>query len=260
VTANDNFTRSVGIQWGPSLNLIATNARERDTQFPHEIFVNGVPSGTASAAPSVSGWAVDGLQDSGSVLGFRLGSVSDIFDLDLRLQYAEVQSLGRIVSRPSVTVLDNRTARIIQGTKLPFLSQGSDGANVSFQEAGIEISVTPQVTNDGAVLMKVATKSNEPVSEGVGGNPIISIREANTEMLIKSGRTAVLGGVFKTSETKGERGVPGLKDIPVIGYLFKGQNRSEAREEMLIFITPYILNDIRSAQTAPASDAELEAQ
>jgi type IV pilus assembly protein PilQ len=258
VQANDNFSRNIGIQWGPTLNLNSDNARARDTNFPSDIFLRGVPDSIASASPTVSGWAVDSTPGNVSNLGFRLGSVSDIFDLDLRLSYAELENMARIVSRPSISVLDNRTARIIQGSKIPFLSSGSDGTNVSFQEAGIEVSVTPQVTNDGAVMMKISTKSNEPGSDDVGGNRIINIREADTEMLVKSGRTAVLGGVFKTTETRTESGVPGLKDIPVLGWLFKGRGKSQQRDELLIFVTPYIVTDMREALTAPASESTLE--
>ena len=253
VQANDSFARNFGIQWGPTLNLNQTNGKPADFQFPREITGVGVPSGDAGT--TLSGWAVDAATSSkGSQLGFRLGSVSDIFDLDLRLSYAEIESVGRVISRPNITVLDNRTARIIQGTKIPFLSSSSSGANVSFQEAGIEIQVTPHITNDGSVLMKINTRSNEPQSGDVGGNRIISIREATTEMLVKSARTAVLGGVFKTVETNSEAGVPFMKDLPVLGWLFKGRDQARNREELLIFITPYILSDNRSAATAPAGE------
>jgi len=264
VQANDNFTRSLGIQWGPTLRLDDVNQKQLGWQFPRTINIGTQPGagvGFSAPAPSaLSEFAVDALASGtgASSIGFRLGSISDIFNLDLRLSYAENEQMARIVSRPSVTVLDNKTARIIQGTKIPFLSSSSEGTNVQFQEAGIEISVTPQVTNDGAVILKVSTKSNEPASQSVGGNPIISIREADTEMLIKSGRTAVLGGVFKTSETEGRNGVPGLKDVPVLGWLFRGQSRSTSREEMLIFITPYVLTDVREPSSAPLSSSRLE--
>jgi len=253
VQANDSFSRNFGIQWGPTLNLNDTNGKPRDFQFPREITVGGRPASDSGA--TVSAWAVDANTNSkGSQLGFRLGSVSDIFDLDLRLSYAEIESVGRVISRPSITVLDNRTARIIQGTKIPFLSSSSSGANVSFQEAGIEIQVTPHITNDGSVLMKISTRSNEPQSGDVGGNRIISIREAQTEMLVKSARTAVLGGVFKTLETSSSAGVPIMKDLPVVGWLFKSRDKTRNREELLIFITPYILSDNRSAATLPSGE------
>ncbi|MBN8554239.1 MAG: type IV pilus secretin PilQ [Deltaproteobacteria bacterium] len=271
VQANDQFSRSIGIQWGPVLKLNDLNGKSRGVQFPRTIDIGGSSSATAAnlsnisgaftppSAPTLSGFAVDALPGStGSDLGIRLGSVNDIFNLDLHLSYAETEQLARIVSRPSISVLDNRSARIIQGTKIPFLSSSQNGSNVSFQEAGIEISVTPHITSDGSVILKVSTKSNEPGGQPVGGNPSILIREANTEMLVKSGRTAVLGGVFKTSDTRGESGVPGLKDIPILGYLFKGKSSSQTREETLIFITPYIVSDARPALTTPPGTGDLE--
>jgi type IV pilus assembly protein PilQ len=266
VQALDNFSRSLGIQWGPTLKLNETNGKARGIQFPRTIEVGGSsgstnlsPVFTQVGAPTLSGFAVDALPGSqGSDLGIRLGSVSDIFNLDLHLSYAETESTARIVSRPSISVLDNRSARIIQGTKIPFLSSGQNGANVQFQEAGIEISVTPHITSDGSVILKVSTKSNEPGAAGAGGNVNVLIREANTEMLVKSGRTAVLGGVFKTSDSTGKSGVPVLKDIPILGYLFKGESKTQAREETLIFITPYIVSDARAAATTTPGTGELE--
>jgi len=263
VQANDRFTRSLGIQWGPSLRLDSSNAQSTGIQFPNNInILTADPNSVGFTGPTpsaLSEFAVDALpasENTGGSIGFRLGSVDNVFNLDLRLSYAENEQMARVVSRPSITVLDNETARIIQGSRIPFLSSSSEGSNVQFQEAGIEISVSPQITNDGAVILQVQTRSNEPGGESVGGNPIINIREASTNMLVKSGRTAVLGGVFKTSETKGQGGVPGLMDIPILGWLFKGESKSTAREEMLIFITPYILSDTRSAQVSPSSSSQ----
>lgn len=267
VQANDTFARNLGVQWGPTLKLDTENNKQLGVTFPRTINVGTTDanaSTTAFKAPTpsqLSQFAVDaigGTSGYGGALGFRLGSVSSIFNLDLRLSYAESENLAHIVSRPSISVLNNRTARIIQGTKIPFLSSSQNGANVQFQEAGIEISVTPQVTSDGAVMLKVATKSNEPGSQAVGGNPQILIREANTEMLVKSARTAVLGGVFKTTDRRSTGGVPGLMNIPVLGWLFKGQSTGAEREETLIFVTPYILSDARTPQTSTSGAAELE--
>lgn len=263
VQANDRFTRSLGIQWGPSLRLDSSNSQSTGIQFPNNVnILTADPNSVGFTGPSptqLSEFAVDALpasDNTGGSIGFRLGSVDNVFNLDLRLSYAENEQMARIVSRPSITVLDNETARIIQGSRIPFLSSSSEGSNVQFQEAGIEISVSPQITNDGAVILEVQTRSNEPGGESVGGNPIINIREAQTNMLVKSGRTAVLGGVFKTSETNGRGGVPVLMDVPILGWLFKGESKSTARDEMLIFITPYILSDTRSAQVAPSSSSQ----
>jgi type IV pilus secretin PilQ/predicted competence protein len=262
VQASDTFARSVGIQWGPTLRLDEGNNNQTSWQFPRRIGI-GAPVGDPGAgfrAPTpgdLGAFAVDalpGAEETGGALGFRLGSVSDVFNLDLQLRYAETEQIARIVSRPSITVLDNRTARIIQGSRIPFLSAGSEGSNVAFQDAGIEVSVTPQITNDGSIILQVSTRSNEPGGAGVGGNQIINIREAETELLVKSGRTAVLGGVFKTSDTFGRGGVPGLMRLPILGWLFKGESNTVNREETLIFITPTILSDGREAVVSPGSE------
>lgn len=270
VQANDNFSRSIGIQWGPSLRLDESNGNQTSFQFPRSVNVNTVPPSptdpTQAAdipvsfdyAASVSEFAVDAAEGTGSgAIGLRLGSVSDVFNIDLVLRYAEAEQAAKIVSRPSITVLDNEEASIIQGSRIPFLSTSSEGTEVQFQEAGIEIQVKPQITNDGAVILEVETRSNEPGSTAVAGNPIINIREASTQMLVKSGNTAVLGGVFRTADTFGTGGVPGLRNLPVIGWLFKGESKGVTRDEMLIFITPYILSDSRDPMINPNSETEL---
>jgi type IV pilus secretin PilQ/predicted competence protein len=260
VQANDQFAQDIGIQWGPTLTLDESNNKQRGWQFPRTIKVG--TGDTPGFPTNLSDFAVDAIPGSdfqGGSLGFRLGSINNIFNLDLKLRYAETESLARIVSRPSVTVLDNKTARIIQGTKIPFFSTSSSGTNVEFQDAGIEINVTPQITNDGSVILKVTTKSNEPGSTAISAaGPTILIREAQTEMLVKSGRTAVLGGVFKTSTTKGTGGVPGLMRVPVLGWLFKSDSTIETREETLIFITPTILNDRQKSILTPMSAADFD--
>jgi type IV pilus assembly protein PilQ len=255
VQANDNFTRDLGIQWGPTLHLDATNSKTRPWQFPRTI-----SGGAIDSSMTLPGWAVDALPGSATAgnLGFRLGSVSDIFQLDLKLAYLETESLGRVVSRPSISVLDNKSANIIQGSKVPFLASGANGTTVSFQNVGIQIDVTPQITSDGSVILKVHTSSNEILSTSVGGNPITTLRDASTEMLVKSGRTAVLGGVFKTSDTSSRAGVPGLYRLPVLGWLFGNNGRKTTREETLVFITPFILNDARASATGPTSESALE--
>jgi type IV pilus assembly protein PilQ len=234
----------------------STNNKSRGIQFPREIAAGSVDAD----AIDLSEYAVDALPGTANLgtLGLRLGSVSDIFKLDLKLQYLENESLGRVVSRPSISVLDNKTAKITQGARVPFLSSSSSGTNVSFQDVGINIEVTPQITSDGAVILKISTKSNEVQNQSVGGNPITTIREANTEMLVKSGKTAVLGGVFKTSETRSSAGVPGLMRLPLLGWLFSNSSKTQTKEETLVFITPYILNDNRVANAAPNSEANLE--
>ncbi len=256
VLADDSSAKNLGIQWGPSLKMDSTNNKSRGIQFPREIAAGSVDA----SAIDLSEYAVDALPGTANLgtLGLRLGSVSDIFKLDLKLQYLENESLGRVVSRPSISVLDNKTAKITQGARVPFLSSSSSGTNVSFQDVGINIEVTPQITSDGAVILRIATKSNEVQNQSVGGNPITTIREANTEMLVKSGKTAVLGGVFKTSETRSSAGVPGLMRLPLLGWLFSNSSKTQTKEETLVFITPYILNDNRLANAAPNSEANLE--
>ncbi len=256
VLADDDNQKSFGVQWGPSLRLDDTNSKERSWQFPRTIAAGNPDAGRISLGT----FMVDNLPGNaqGGGLGFRLGSINNIFNLDMQLRYLESERQIRVVSRPSVSVLDNRPAKIVQGNRVPFVTSSSTGTNVSFQEVGISIDVTPQITSDGAVILKVETKNNEVGNSAVGGNPIVTIREASSEMLVKSGRTAVLGGVFKTTDSASSGGVPGLMRLPLLGWLFSNSNHTVQREETLIFITPYILSDNRMAVTAASSESSLE--
>jgi type IV pilus assembly protein PilQ len=154
-----------------------------------------------------------------------------------------------LISSPKITVLDNRPATIISGTKIPFITQTANaGANVRFESAVISITVTPHITADGSVIMNISATRNEPdFGQAVQGNPSIVQREATTEVLVKSGNTTVIGGIYRVNRTKATSGFPFLRSLPIIGYLFKSDNRRLDRQELLIFVTPRIVGDERTA-------------
>jgi len=251
VEANSNFSRSLGIQWGTDVNASAATGYPTGAFFPNSVGVDGGIARTTGATASdhyYSAASSDSLlMDLGasgetSAISFALGSIPGLVNIDARLSAAEVEGWGKIVSSPSVTALDNEQAKISQGSKIPYLSTSQNGTSVQFITAALELVVTPHITSDRTVFMEIQLTNNRPdFGNAVQGQPAISTKEISTRVLVPDGDTAVLGGVYATSESFTTSRVPGLGSIPIIGYLFKNSSKSRSQDEMLVFITPHIV-------------------
>jgi type IV pilus assembly protein PilQ len=251
VEANSNFSRSLGIQWGTDVNASAATGYPTGAFFPNSVGVDGgiaKTTGTSASDHYYSSTSSDSLlMDLGasgetSAISFALGSIPGLVNIDARLSAAEVEGWGKIVSSPSVTALDNEKAKITQGAKIPYLSTSQNGTSVQFITAALELVVTPHITSDRTVFMEIELTNNRPdFGNAVQGQPAISTKEISTRVLVPDGDTAVLGGVYATSESFTTSRVPGLGSIPIIGYLFKNSSKSRSQNEMLVFITPHIV-------------------
>ena len=157
----------------------------------------------------------------------------------------------KTISAPKVTTLDNNTARISQGVSIPFSQTSAQGVNTTFVEARLSLEVTPHITQDGSVLMSINASNNQPDpgSTGANGQPSIQRKEANTQVLVKDGDTTVIGGIYVRRGSTSTSRVPFLSSIPVLGLLFKNHTERDDRQELLIFITPRILNRQTIAQS-----------
>jgi len=184
-----------------------------------------------------------------------------VFSLDRYRLRAVLRALAaksdvRVLSTPEILATNNREARILVGSKVPFVVStrlGNDIAidrTVQFQDVGTNLTIIPTINQDDYVsvqiLQEVSTLTSQTIASALNA-PVISTREASTRATIKNGQTVVIGGLIGTSEEYSDSGVPFLKDIPVIGNLFKRQRRSRNRTELAIFVTPYI---VRSDETA----------
>jgi type IV pilus assembly protein PilQ len=251
VEANSNFSRSLGIQWGTDVNASAATGYPTGAFFPNSVGVDGgiaKTTGTSASDHYYSSTSSDSLlMDLGasgetSAISFALGSIPGLVNIDARLSAAEVEGWGKIVSSPSVTALDNEKAKITQGAKIPYLSTSQNGTSVQFITAALELVVTPHITSDRTVFMEIELTNNRPdFGNAVQGQPAISTKEISTRVLVPDGDTAVLGGVYATSESFTTSRVPGLGSIPIIGYLFKNSSKTRSQNEMLVFITPHIV-------------------
>jgi len=166
------------------------------------------------------------------------------FNLNLRLSALENNGLVKTVSAPKVATLDNQEATISQGLSIPFSQVSAAGVQTTFIEARLELKVVPHVTADGSILMKINASNNQPNSgiTGANGQPSISRKEAKTQMLVKDGDTTVIGGIYTRSTGLQVAEVPFFGKIPVLGWLFKTRTDNDQRTELLIFVTPRILN------------------
>ena len=257
VEATSNYQRDVGIQWGGDLTMGPATGNATGVAFPSSLGVTGgnydnnTPTGGLSpfqrniANPNfaVNLPAAVGT-GAGGALGITLGSIDNTINVGLRLSALETTGLVRIVSAPRVMVLDNREARINQGTLIPFSQVSALGVQTTFQEAKLQLLVKPHVTADGSVSMHVKLNRDEPNFNQTSprGDPTILKREAETDLLVMDGHTAVIGGIYTRNTGRNLDQLPFFGDIPILGILFQRRRASDARNELVIFITPHIVN------------------
>jgi type IV pilus assembly protein PilQ len=257
VEATSKYLRDVGIQWGGDVTFGPATGNPTGIAFPSSVaaaggnFDNNTP--TAGLSPFVRNIPTPNFAvnlpaavgtGSGGALGMTFGSIDNTIDLALRLSAAESSGLVRIVSAPRIMVLDNREARINQGTLIPFAQVSALGVQTTFQEAKLQLLVRPHVTADGSVSMHVKLNRDEPDFNQTSprGDPTILKREAETDLLVMDGHTAVIGGIYTRNTGRNLDQVPFFGDIPILGVLFQRRRASDARNELVIFITPRIVN------------------
>lgn len=256
VEAATSYQRQLGIQWGGHAQASPTTGNPTGLLFPYTAAVNGGSSSTANiGTATVPEFAVNlpaavGT-NSGGALGFIFGSAGGAVALNLRLSALENQGSVKTISAPKVTTLDNNTAKISQGVSIPFSQVSAQGVNTTFIEARLSLEVTPHITQDGSILMAIKAENNQPdpSNTGANGQPAIQRKEANTQVLVKDGDTTVIGGIYVRRGATAEQGIPFLSHIPLLGYFFRNTTEQDSRQELLIFITPRIINRQQIAQT-----------
>ena len=238
VEISKSFTQELGIQWGLTGEAISS--------APGSLAING--STNANTAADGSAFLVDLRQSTdiaaGSVSGFDLllGGLLPGLDLNVRLEALEKQGKGRILSSPKVTTADNKEARIRSGKQIPYQVTSAEGNSIQFVDAELSLTVTPHVTSDNSVYMVIdATKNAADFTQLVGTVPTITTKETHTEVLVGNGDTTVLGGIYESASTENKKAVPFLSKIPLLGFLFKSFADSDVITELLVFITPTII-------------------
>lgn len=228
VEANVDYSKSLGVRWGGSVKKgsgswnASGQAGNGDIDNP---FVDlGVNSPTA---------------------GLGIGFVSNHAILDLQLTAMEKTGNGEVVSQPKVVTSDKETAKILKGAEIPYQEASSSGStSTSFKEAALSLEVTPQITPDNRIIMDVKVTKDEPdFANSLNGVPPIKKNEVNANVLVSDGETIVIGGVFSNTQTKSIEKVPFLGDVPFVGRLFRRDIVQDQKSELLVFITPRIMNN-----------------
>lgn len=228
----------LGIQWGGYYNGVS------NANFPSTYGVSGTATSGSPNMPLQGGSAVSlpiNAAPTGSI-GLTLGNVAGTALLDARLMAMEHSGEGRIVSMPKITTMNNNTAIIESGREVPYQTTSTEGTKTEFKKATLSLEVTPHVTPDRNIRMKIEVKKDEVdfANATAAGPPIIK-KSAITEVLVANGETTVIGGLFKNSDVVSRGRVPGLGDIPLLGILFRNKATTKESEELLIFITPKIV-------------------
>jgi len=187
--------------------------------------------------------------------GLLLGIIGSNFNINLAIQALEVQGKARTLAEPKTVTLENAKAVISRGFEVPFVSTPSQGlSQVQFKEALLKLEVTPRVIRDNGdtrIRMKVVFENNEPDFSGarsVNGNPSIFKRRQETEVLISQGQRLVVGGVTNDTSSMTTREVPVFGRIPVLGWLFKSRETSKTGEELIVILTPTVLDAAAAAR------------
>jgi type IV pilus assembly protein PilQ len=240
VEAALDFSKEVGAEWGigsqpdddeddftiGGVKPITAG----DTNFPFNQANNVVVTNPITMSPA-------GLLNLGAFL------MDDRIDLDVRIAAAELNGEGKVISSPRVVTLDNREAIIEQGVSIPFQTFENGDAQLEFIDAVLSLKVTPHITADRSIIMAVEVTRNAPDDsiDTPTGSPAIAKNQAKTETLVKDGQTLVLGGIYVIEQAESSQRVPGLWKIPVLGTAFRNFDTEDSRRELLIFVTPSVV-------------------
>jgi type IV pilus assembly protein PilQ len=229
VETQRTFLQQWGFNWGFNGDLDPALGTGTGLVFPNRVGFTGGPFDFSAGK---------------NVLSFHFFDVLGAFSLDFALSAAESQGYAKVVSAPRVTTQDNTAAQITSGFQIPIQTRVNFTTTVQYLDATLQLSVTPQITEAGTVIMDIQVQKNEPsiglVIEGAAGTPLTT-RTAKTKLMVRDGGTAVIAGIFQTKDNQSQSRLPFVHNIPVIGALFKTHNVNTSHDELLIFITPRIV-------------------
>ena len=251
VEANVDYSKSLGVRWGGALSSDGGkwNAFGKDGNI-------GIKDGDTTNCGPFAGNCTLPTNSSNSPIpfvdmgalnatsGLGIGFITNHAILDLQLSAMEKTGNGEVVSQPKVVTSDKETAKILKGSEIPYQEASSSGAtSTSFKEAALSLEVTPQITPDNRIIMDVkVTKDEADFANAVNGVPPIKKNEVNAKVLVTDGETIVIGGVFSNTQTKSVDKVPFLGDLPFVGRIFRRDYVQDQKSELLVFITPRIMN------------------
>ena len=229
VESSRTFLQQWGFEWGFEGDLDPALGTGTGLVFPNRVGFTGGPFNFGVGNP---------------VISLTLFDVLGAFNLDIALNAAEAQGFAKVVSAPRVTTQDNTAAEIQSGFQIPYQTRVNFTTTITYLDATLRLSVTPQITEAGTVIMDIQVQKNEPATglsiAGAAGTPLTT-RQARTKLMVRDGGTAVIAGIFQTKDNDAESRLPFVHNIPIIGALFRTHDISTSHDELLIFITPRIV-------------------
>lgn len=250
VEASDTFGRNLGVRMGYSEDRRAGVGGRPGVSFGAELVNAGQNAGIVTGTPTINAGGLQVNLPVSGIGGAAAGQFTTlIFNssfsrlLALELSALQADGKGKIISSPRVITANQNEAIIEQGTEIPYQQASSSGAtNVSFKKATLSLKVKPQITPDDNVIMKLNVNKDSRGQETAAG-PAIDTKQVSTEVLVENGGTLVIGGIYTQDERTTTTKIPVLGDIPYMGFLFRQNQKSDDRRELLVFITPKILKD-----------------
>ena len=255
VVANQNYSRNLGLRWGvtaaaqtDSGGAVAVSGSSAATDFLVRELEGGEPGSLTTPEPA-DRYSVR-LPVAGAAGQFSLALLHPDYLLDLELAAMQAEGQGRLISSPRVLASDQREASIQQGVEIPYQEAASSGATTThFKQAALGLTVTPRITPGNEVILRLLVTKDSVgkivATERGGAVPSIDTRRIETEVLVRSGQTLVLGGIRETESTDAQSSVPFLGSVPGLGRLFRSDIHTSSQTELLIFVTPKILAQAR---------------
>ncbi|MCK6157602.1 type IV pilus secretin PilQ [Moraxella osloensis] len=254
VSASDAFTKELGVKWGilsqgvhSNRNLLVGGSEQTIWDLKkysmQSMTVNGqtvdYPSYTITRPDNLS--VNLGAANPAGQIAFGLLSISDLL-LDLELSAMQADNKGEVISSPKVLTSDKQTAKIMSGTQIPYQEASASGAtSTSFKDAALSLEVTPNITPEGKIGLELLIENGTP---NYSTNPVSIDKDSiNTSVVVDDGQTVVLGGIFKNILGNNVTKVPFLGDLPYVDRFFKRNSKTNNKQELLIFVTPKLVND-----------------
>jgi type IV pilus assembly protein PilQ len=266
VSATRDFARDIGVQFGfvagnlqrvtvGGPNTYGTIGGSRPSTTPTSTYVAGNEStgrGASESKSSESGGVSPGGRGNWNVnlpaaaafggLGLSIGNIFDTFLLDAAITAGESKGLAKLISQPKVTAQNNNVATITQGVRFPVQIVANNTVTVQFQNAALTLTVTPQITYEGNIVLDMKVENNTPDwAHTVDNIPSIRTSESATRVLVSDGGTTVIGGILIDADSTVKEQIPGLGSLPVVGHLFRRDFVSRSTQEVLFFVTPRIV-------------------
>lgn len=254
VSANDSFSKEMGVKWGilssglhSNRDMLVGGSDQTLWDLKKYDIKTQTVGGQSISYPSYTITRPDNLNvnlgatNPAGRIAFGLLNISDML-LDLELSAMQADNKGEVISSPKVLTADKQTAKVMSGTQIPYQEASASGATAtSFIEAALSLEVTPNITPEGRIGMDLTIENGTPTI--INGSTAVAKDSVKTNVVVDDGQTVVLGGIFKNTINNGVTKVPFLGDLPYVNRLFRRTNKSDTKQELLIFVTPKLIND-----------------